>query len=73
MKKNETNTHQCNTKLTISEWNQIQEVNAKYFGNLNTSDLGKVLFKIALDALKEAKVETKTVSVLRVNGKVIDV
>lgn len=73
MKKNDINTHQCNTKLTSSEWNQIQEVNAKYFGNLNTSDLGKVLFKIALDALKEAKVETKTVSVLRVNGKVIDV
>lgn len=67
------NVHQFNVKQTELEYQKLQEINTRLFGgSLNKSDLGRFLIKIALDTLKDAKVESKTTTVIKVNGKVID-
>ena len=59
--------HQLNTKLDQSTYDQVQEINAKYFdGKLNQTDLGLFLFNVALDYLQKAKVEKKVI--LMVDG-----
>lgn len=54
--------NQLNAKLTENDLDQVQEVNAKLFdGTLNKSEIARFLIKLGLQAVKEAKIEKKTV------------
>lgn len=66
------NEHQFNVKQTEAEWRKLQKVNKKFFnGRLTPTELGRFLLKVALDALQDAKVETK--EVIKVNGKEVEI
>lgn len=64
-KRNKHHTHQLNCKMTIGEFEKIQNVNQQLFGGqLNNSDLARFLMKFAMDKLSKAKVETKTITTI---------
>ncbi len=72
MTKARKNEHQFNVKQTETEWQNLQRVNQKHFGGkLTPTELGRFLLKVALDALVDAKVETK--EVILVNGNPVDI
>lgn len=72
MPKARLNVEQYNCKATKNEDKKLQDVNKKYgHGKWNKSQTIRFLVQVALDALKDAKVETK--EVVKVNGKEVEI
>lgn len=64
---------QMNAKLTSSEYSELQKVNQELFGgDLNKSDLMRFIVKVAMQAIKNAKVEVKTTRTLHVGGQKVE-